>query len=183
MTARWPKLDRSRRSLRLSVSLTLSLCSVAALSLPRSAHSAPRARSRSLLNPRAVAMGEAVRGAAVSNSALLFNPAGMGTSSVYSIEGYYARSEAKENILGINIVDSQLGQTGPQPHKVSAGIAYQQSLGDEEGWEARVGIARPLLEFGGGALHLGLAGRHWVDEGSSADGFTLDLGALLIIGD
>ena len=55
-------------------------------------------------------------------------------------ESWSARSEAKENILGINIVDSQLGQTGPQPHKVSAGIAYQQSLGDEEGWEARVGI-------------------------------------------
>ena len=153
-------------------------------SLPSRSRSGRRAsRQRALLNPRSLAMGEAVRAAAISHSALLFNPAGMGTSGLYSLEGYYARGESRENLLGLNIVDSQLGQMGAQPHKVSGGLAYQQGVGGEGGWETRIGIARPLFENQGATLHLGIAGRYWVDEVVDADGFTLDLGALLVIGD
>jgi hypothetical protein len=131
--------------------------------------------------PQALSMGQAVRGIARTNSALIYNPAGMSIGSNYAVDLQYFRSSQKENVFGLNVVDSQ---TRHDKDQLALGIAYQQFLNDGvQGYEARLGFSLPMSKGRGFKPLIGLSGRYTCDELTKQEGFDLDAGLMFVIGE
>ncbi len=154
-----------------AVSLTPVL---AMLGVPVAVAAAP------LDDPRAVAMGGAVRGDPLHASALFYNPAGMARAYTYAAQGLYNRSgPGSLNVAGGAIVDSK---TQPQL-AVGAAYGYVFSDPDEElevsGHDARLGFAHAVRE---NVAFVGMALRYLhydrADPVEDTKGFTLDAGLL-----
>lgn len=124
---------------------------------------------------RPMGMGSAFTANASSNGALYHNPAGISSTTTFSLEGgYFLRPGL--NGFNVSVVDSKLNQ------RVAMGLAYTYELttrdnSDLAGHDARVALAtRPHPN-----LVLGLSGRYldFQDgDDSVLSGFTLDLGAI-----
>ena len=131
--------------------------------------------------PQAISMGQAVRGIARGNNALIYNPAGMSATSQYAIDLQYFRSSKKENIFGINIVDSQ---TRFAKDQLALGLAYQQFVNDGvQGYEARLGFSLPVISGQLIKPLIGMSGRYTCDELTEQEGFDIDAGFMLLIAD
>jgi hypothetical protein len=136
----------------------------------------------------ALGMGDAVRGSARSNTALAYNPAGMSLTSAYSVDSQYYRLGANGiNQFGMNIVDSQ---TRFQSDRLALGASYQHLLKgtSTKGYEAKIGLSKPIIERENFGLSLGVAGKYRSLDQSPIDqifkrssGFNLDVGAMLAI--
>ena len=133
--------------------------------------------------PTALSMGQSGRATGRGNTALIYNPAAMSASMSYMVNAHYMRTSAEENIVGINVVDSQ---TRAQSDRLAVGAAYSHVFrsGDTSGYEGRLGFALPVMSARQGTpeLHLGAAGRYVSDELSKRDGFDVDAGLLLNLG-
>ena len=137
------------------------------------------ATSSFMTTPQALGMGQATRAIARSNSALVYNPAGMSAISIYSIDAQYFRSSGEENILGLNIVDSQTRYAKDQ---LALGLAYNHVLrgGDLTAWEGRGGLSLPVIRRRDFQILLGFTGRYTSNKATGQDGFDLDVGAMMI---
>lgn len=129
---------------------------------------------------RQVAMGGAVRGDPVGNSALVANPAGMARSQMYAAQGQYVRNAGGFNAVGANVVDSK---TKPNL-AMGAAYHYQWSSDDEiinSGHDARLGFAHP---FRPNVFHAGIGlrylhiNREINTVGTEIRDFTMDAGLL-----
>ncbi|MEL6180830.1 MAG: hypothetical protein AAFS10_17855 [Myxococcota bacterium] len=115
------------------------------------------------------------------NSALYHNPAGIATSMMYTIEGSYLYAPDM-NTFNASIVDSKLN---PQ---LAGGVAYSYESSTDndaelDGHDIRVALGSQLIQ---GRLVGGLSGRYLnytSGDDSIANGFTLDIGAVLRITD
>lgn len=129
---------------------------------------------------RNIAMGGAVRGDPVGNSALIANVAGMARSQMYAAQGQYTRSAGGFNAVGANVVDSK---TKPN-FAVGAAYNFQWSSDDaiiNSGHDARLGFAHP---FRPKVFHAGLGlrylhiNREVAEVGTEIRDFTMDAGLL-----
>lgn len=154
--------------LSLSIFLLLSIC----LQEPASAD------KLGVTTPRVTAMGQAGIGGALANSALVLNPAGMSAGSFYAIDANYFRSSEEANLIGINIVDSQLRYT---KDRVAVGIGYQTQLksGDTSGHDVLLGLSKAVSKIGTTLLLGGVSGRYIYDQSTGRDGFNLNAGLML----
>ena len=152
---------------------TLCLVLGAVLALP--------AHAETLDDPRSLALGGAVRGDPVGNSAVLYNPAGMSRAYTYAAEiGFFRADRDKHNATAINVVDSKT-----QP-ALAVGLAYAYEFSDDDaavalkGHNGRLAFASAMVP---GKIHAGL-GLHYVkferaDPLEDLSGFSLDAGFLL----
>ena len=129
---------------------------------------------------RGIAMGGAVRGDPVGNSALIANPAGMARSYIYAGQGQYVRDSNGINAVGGNVVDSKTNQA----LAVGAAYHYQWASDDAvsaDGHDVRLGFAHAfqpqVFHFGLGLRYLHLD-RVAGDVKTEVRDFTLDAGLL-----
>ena len=134
---------------------------------------------------RPLGMGSAFTAAASGNGALYHNPAGVGTISIYTLEGSFFVARGT-NTLNASIVDSKLNP------KLAAGAAYSFEFSSDDdrsltGHDTRVALASPVIPK---RLIIGIGGRYLkVLEGDGSvqieqfNDFTLDVGAILRISD
>ena len=161
---------------------TFTLCTVHLVAAQKTLETSRGDGSPALMStPQGMAMGQALRGIARANSALIYNPAGMSVGSQYAIDLQYFRSSQQENIFGLNVVDSQ---TRYDKDQLALGLAYQQFVNDGvQGYEARLGFSLPMVKSNSFKPLIGLSGRYTCDEISKQDGFDLDAGLMFVIGD
>lgn len=141
---------------------------------------ATSAAAQAVVSPRALGMGNAVRGDPRSNSALILNPAGMSRDYVYAAEfGYHRANGAESNAGVLNVVDSRT-----QPN-LAVGIAYGYEFVDKAapvndgGHDVRVGFSTApsdRVSMGVGLHYLRLNRKDPVED---FDAFTLDAGILM----
>lgn len=130
---------------------------------------------------RPLGMASAFTANANGNGALYHNPAGIGSSLVYSVEGTYGLSPDL-NTFTASVVDSKLNQ------KISAGFSYsyEQSRKDNldlSGHDGRLALATQFIP---GRLVAGIGGRYMQYEQDGKrifDGFTLDIGTIVQVTD
>lgn len=141
---------------------------------------APAAHAQIAETARGIAMGGAVRGDPVGNSALIANPAGMARSYIYAGQAQYVRDNTGLNAVGGNIVDSKTNQA----LAMGAAYHYQWASDDDvraDGHDVRLGFAhafRPqVFHFGLGLRYLHLD-RVAGDVKTEVRDFTLDAGIL-----
>lgn len=142
------------------------------------------ASAQTVLSPRALGMGNAVRADPHSNSALILNPAGMSRDYVYSAQIGYNRSNAGDtNVAQLNVVDSRT-----QP-SLAMGVAYGYQFADKSaevndgGHDVRVGFSTAPSD----RISLGV-GLHYISQNrkdpiEDFSGFTLDAGLLMQLTD
>ena len=159
-------------------SLTLGLSLIAFLLLTICLQEQASADKLGVNTPRVTAMGQAGIGGALANSALVLNPAGMSAGAFYAIDANYFRSSEEANLIGINIVDSQLRYT---KDRVAVGIGYQTQLksGDSSGHDVLLGISKAISKIGNTMLLGGVSGRYIYDRSTDRDGFNMNLGLML----
>lgn len=108
----------------------------------------------SLETSRGLALGTGMRAAAVSTSALAYNPANMVLGGLYHIEGF-AGFEPRVGrwILGASVVDSMTS-------RLAMGFSFRGILSDGDqgysGFDGKLALAFPLLDM----VSVGLAGRY-----------------------
>ena len=141
------------------------------------------AQAQLVNSPRGLAMA-GVRADPVASSALIYNPAGMSRSFLYSAEfSYFRQGPDDVNAVSVNVVDSKT-----QP-KLAAGISYGLHFTDdgaereEAGHDVRLGFAHPAIQD---TLNLGATLRYLSLEQTVngqtdpfPEGFTMDLGVLI----
>ncbi|MFN3198324.1 MAG: hypothetical protein ACE366_07870 [Bradymonadia bacterium] len=142
------------------------------------------ASAQSVISPRAVGMGNAVRADPRNNSALIINPAGMSRDYVYAAQFGYARSNAsKANVGQLNVVDSRT-----QP-ALAMGVAYGYGFADnnapveEGGHDVRVGFSTApsdRVSIGVALHYLSLTRKDPIED---LNAFTLDAGLLMQLTD
>jgi hypothetical protein len=133
-----------------------------------------------LLNPRAIAVGEALRAAATGALAISLNPAGLALARSYVIEGSYGyRPEDHAHVEAVSLCDSVTS-------RVAACLSYNHLSADpavgERSWhEAALTMAIPL----GDSLSFGITNKYVSYSESMAEtppadnshkGFLLDSG-------
>ena len=173
-------LSQSRR--RALACIAISLVFSLSLVNSRVVAQTTAATSSFMTTPQALGMGQATRAIGRSNSALVYNPAGMSAISTYSVDAQYFRSSGEENILGLNVVDSQ---TRYDKDQLALGLAYNHVLkgGELTAWEGRGGLSLPVIRRRGFQILLGFTGRYTSNQATDQDGFDLDVGALMIVND
>lgn len=139
----------------------------------------------------ALGKADAVRASGFSNEALYFNPAGMAQIQLYSIEaGYTYVNEVGGHVADVSIVDSVTNQF------LAAGLGYTYIDSDQVpgfdvgGANTRIGHQlRAALASGYRSQQLSIflgAGLRWLnltlDDRDSVDPVTMDVGALLVVG-
>jgi hypothetical protein len=128
---------------------TLSLMSVRTAQAERPV---PETRIESA---RGMALGTGARAAAASTQAQADNPANLVLGGLYHIESFVGYDPTfKRYAWGGAVVDSMTG-------RLAAGASARLLFGDNDagstgGWEAKLGLALPILE----QLSIGLAGRY-----------------------
>jgi hypothetical protein len=134
---------------------------------------------------RAMGLGEAFTGGPTGTGALFYNPAGISSLMMYSVEGSYVYDqETGRNLVHASIVD---GKSNPF---LGGGVGYTYSvspddaaLPDFNGHDFYAALSAPLVR---GVLLFGLTG-HYVSYDQFgedlASGFTVDAGLLLSLGD
>jgi hypothetical protein len=125
------------------------------------------------------------RSFAAGSGSLYLNPAAMTSSVQYLVEGNYTYGVNDDlNVVGVNWIDSYINRS------FAAGFGYNYYNGgvvDGAGHSFDGAISFPLMS-GDSSLHLGLAGRYFLQQWS-ADGLadrdvlTGDIGALLVVGE
>jgi opacity protein-like surface antigen len=104
---------------------------------------------------RGMALGTGARAAAASTQAQADNPANLVVGGLYHLESFVGYDPTfKRTSWGGSVVDSMTG-------RLAAGASARMLFGDNDaggnkGWEAKVGLAFPIIE----QLSIGLAGRY-----------------------
>lgn len=141
--------------------------------------------------PRGLAMGGALRAAAMSTPSLYLNPAAMALGRLYHLEaGYQYDGAVQGHLANAAVVDST--------NKVAGGLGATYAVSDPDhadrtAYDLRLGLAVPVangFSIGGTFkyLHLEQDGTSALGASSSAsddpllDDFTFDAGALLKLG-
>lgn len=139
-------------------------------------------QAETLEEPRSLAMGGAIRGDPVANSAVIGNPAGMSRGYTYAAEaGYFRTGNDSRNAGVTNIVDSKTQPT------LAVGVAYAYEWAESNapvsvtGHNARLAFSHAVSP---NRFNLGV-GLHYIrfdreiegGEATDLDGFTLDIGA------
>ena len=160
------------------IRFSLGLSLIAFLLLSTCVQERASADKLGINTPRVTAMGQAGIGGALANSALVLNPAGMSAGAFYAIDANYFRSSEEANLIGINIVDSQLRYTRD---RVAVGIAYQTQLksGDSSGHDVLLGLSKAVSKIGNTMLLGGVSGRYIYDQSTDRDGFNMNAGLML----
>jgi len=126
-------------------------------------------------NARGVALGTGARATALSNSAVLYNPAAMVLTRTYQVEGTVDYMPDRHTVaLGGSVADSLTS-------RIAAGLAVRGFLGGNRGLggiDGRLALALPLSD----AVSIGVSGRYLnishedslLDPGGEAKGFTMD---------
>jgi hypothetical protein len=134
---------------------------------------------------RAMGLGEAFTGGATGTGALFYNPAGVSSLMMYSVEGSYVYDQATgRNLVHASIVD---GKSNPV---LGGGLGYTFSVSPQEailpdftGHDFYGALSAPVFA---GLLLVGVTG-HYISYDQFgedlANGFTLDTGLLLTLGD
>ncbi len=125
---------------------------------------------------RTLGLAGAFTASASGNGALYTNPAGVGATLTYAMEGQYLYQEGL-NTFNASVIDSKINPF----LAMGAAYSYEDSTGDGtlSGHDARLVLASQIVPK---LLVLGLGGRYLrFDEGDTRvlDGFTLDAGALV----
>ncbi len=135
-------------------------------------------------NSASLGVGDAVRSSGVGTTALYFNPAGMHQFLQYAVEtGYQFIAPLEGHAFTASMVDSATNRA------LAAGISYTYITGNElltdlsrSGHMIRGGLASGWhgknlsVHAGAGIRYLSLD-----IDGGSATGFTMDVGALLVV--
>ncbi len=141
----------------------------------------PAAAQIRTLGARPLGMASAFTPNASGNGALYHNPAGVGTSLMYSVEGAYEVSD-DTNIFNASVVDSKINP------RLAAGAAYSYTSGQDAakgvtGHDARLVLASQVVPE---LMVVGVGGRYLDFRGPDEDafrGFTLDVGTVFRITD
>ena len=133
-------------------------------------------RARFMTTPRVASMGSAGIGGSRATSALMLNPAGMLSDISYVVDANYFRTRGEDNLLNINITDSQTSK-----NKFALGLGYQANLADGDIAEhhAQIGLAIPLFNAGSTPVIGGLNGHYLYQAEDEDDHFDIDLGVML----
>ncbi|MBI4509760.1 MAG: hypothetical protein HY698_08980 [Deltaproteobacteria bacterium] len=133
------------------------------------------------LGPRAMALGEALRGAATGSLATSLNPAGIGLTRAYVIEGILAATPgADAKAAAVSICDSVTARVG-------ACIYYdffrnEPSSGKRRTHEAGIALALPFSE----SFHVGITQKYVHLTGPEGEGgkkgYLLDAGLVMRAG-
>lgn len=151
------------------------------------------AQADDFIGARGLAMGGALRAAAVSTPSLYMNPAGMAVGRLYHLEAAYQYDNAAQgHLANAAVVDST--------NKVGGGLGATYAVSDPDHadrsfYDLRLGLAAPLAQ--GFSLGLTLKYLHLEQSGTPAlgaaaaaatdepllDDFTFDAGAMLRLGE
>jgi opacity protein-like surface antigen len=141
----------------------------------------PAAAQIRTLGARPLGMGSAFTPNASGNGAIYHNPAGVGTSLMYSVEAGYEVSD-DANIFAASVVDSKINP------RLAAGAGYSFTSGQGaakkvSGHDGRLILASQvvpeLMVVGVGGRYLDFSG----PEDTGFKGFTLDVGAVFKVTD
>ena len=134
--------------------VTIALC-VAQFALAPGARAERFVLPSQIESPRGLALGSGARSTAASTHAQADNPANLSLGSLYQVESFLAYDPTFKRFgWGGSVVDSMTS-------RVAAGASMRTLFGDNdagknEGWEARLGLAYPIIE----QLSIGLAMRY-----------------------